>query len=157
MALSSMGGNASPEDDADLASSNMITEINITPLTDIFLVLLIIFMVTSSVMSQQGVDVDLPQSSPGLTKAQPESVVVSLLPSGVVKVNDQSIKVGDWDRFKTVLSEAFAHTRTKQVILEGDRSALLGSAIELMDHAREAGASGFAIAASPQNRKRPEN
>src|SRR3954454_17451963 len=85
----------------------IVAEINITPLTDIFLVLLIIFMVTSSVMSQLGVDVNLPQASNQTSQSEPEGIVVTLLPSGALKINDAPIGVGDYGKMENVLTEAF--------------------------------------------------
>lgn len=140
-----MGLKASPESE----SPEIMAEINITPLTDIFLVLLVIFMVTSSVMSQMGVDVDLPRASEALLKAQPEGVIVTLLAEGGVQVNQQAVGFGDWDMFEGLLTKAFQSTTSRQVILEGDRKAFLGLAIEVMDHARAAGAASFAIATVP--------
>ena len=130
-----------------------MAEINITPLTDIFLVLLIIFMVTSSVMSQLGVDVSLPQASSATAQAQAEGVIVTLLPGGAVKVNQSAIGAGDMGTFESTLKGAFGKTASRLVILEGDRQALLGSAIEIMDHARRAGAEKFAIATAPDTSK----
>jgi biopolymer transport protein ExbD len=49
-----------------------------------------------------------------------------------------------------VLRESFKKTKSRLVILEGDRQAFLGSAIEVMDHARQAGAERFAIATSAE-------
>src|SRR5437868_2482717 len=133
---------------ADEADTGIMAEINITPLTDIFLVLLIIFMVTSSVMSQLGVEVNLPAASNQVSQAQPEGVIVTLLPGGRVKVNDDAIAPGDFGAMEAKLKVAFTKTRSRLVILEGDRQAFLGSAIEVMDHARRAGADRFAIATS---------
>src|SRR4051812_17612029 len=67
------------------AEGAIMAEINITPLTDIFLVLLIIFMVTSSVMSQSGVDVNLPQASSATSQSQPEGIIITLLPEGKMR------------------------------------------------------------------------
>jgi biopolymer transport protein ExbD len=128
----------------------IIAEINITPLTDVFLVLLIIFMVTSSVMSQMGVDVNLPQASQATAQAQPKGVIISLLSGGRMRVNQQSISPEDYRSMKKALQTAFAQTSSRLVILEGDREAFLGSAIRVMDLAREAGAEKFAIATSVQ-------
>src|SRR6185312_13036180 len=100
-----------------------MAEINITPLTDIFLVLLIIFMVTSSVMTQMGVDVNLPQASSATSQSQPEGVIVTLLPGGDIKINAQSIPNGDFNAFEGGLRSAFGHTKSRLVILEGDRQA----------------------------------
>jgi biopolymer transport protein ExbD len=144
MALKSYG-EATEYDDG----SGILAEINITPLTDIFLVLLIIFMVTSSVMSQLGVDVELPKADATTTQAQPGGVVLTLLPEGGMKLNDQKISAGDWDALEAALKKALPQTQDKLVILEGDRRVLLGSAIELMNRAKRAGAVKFAIATSP--------
>lgn len=138
-----LGKNTSEEDEGQI-----FTEINITPLTDIFLVLLIIFMVTSSVMSNTGVDVNLPQASQATSQAQPEGVIVSLLPQGGMQVNGQNIRAGDLGNLEAALKAAFAQSTSRLVILEGDRQAFLGSAIQVMDTARKAGAEKFAIATS---------
>jgi biopolymer transport protein ExbD len=130
-----------------------MAEINITPLTDIFLVLLIIFMVTSSVMSQMGVDVNLPTASPATAQAQPEGVIVSLLPNNQLRVNREAVALAEGDRFKGLLKAAFQKTSSRLVILEGDRAALLGSAISVMDLARGVGAQQFAIATGPEEKK----
>ena len=143
MAIKIIGSGDDGESD-----SAILSEINITPLTDIFLVLLIIFMVTSSVMSQLGVDVDLPSGGKEVCQSPPEGVILTLLPSGDMKVNNDSVKTGDWALMKEKLSAAFKLTQSRMVILEGDRKAFLGSAIELMDQAKEAGAEKFAIATS---------
>ena len=125
----------------------IVAEINITPLTDIFLVLLIIFMVTSSVMSQMGVEVNLPQASQSTAQSQPDGVIVTLLPAGDVRVNGQAVS-GGMDGMESLLKAAFSKSKSRLVILEGDRDAYLGSAIQVMERARKAGADRFAIATS---------
>lgn len=136
--------------DADeVEGAAIMAEINITPLTDIFLVLLIIFMVTSSVMSQLGVSVNLPQASSSVSESQPEGVIVTLLSNGGLRVNEEQVKAEDYGRFEAVLKAQLPKTKSRLVILEGDRKAFLGSAIEVMDHARRAGAERFAIATQP--------
>ena len=144
MALKTLSGGDGSEGEGEI-----VAEINITPLTDIFLVLLIVFMVTSSVMNQMGVDVHLPQASNATAQSQPEGVIVTLLPGGTIRVNEQSVPAGDYEGFETALKERFAKTSSKLVIIEGDRQSYLGSAIEIMDHARKAGAEQFAIATAP--------
>lgn len=141
---------ASTEDSA--SDGGIFTEINITPLTDIFLVLLIIFMVTSSVMSQLGVSVNLPKASPQTSESQPEGVIVTLLPAGAIQIGNKKICPGDFVQFESILKTSFQKTSQRLVILEGDRQALLGAAIEVMDHARIAGAEKFAIATTPEGK-----
>ncbi len=141
-----LGGGKS--DRSDEGEADIVAEINITPLTDIFLVLLIIFMVTSSVLTSNGVDVNLPQASPQTSQAQPEGIVVSLLPAGKMAVNGQAIAAGDYGPLEASVRQAFTMTKSRLVILEGDRQSFLGSAIEVMDSTRKAGAEKFAIATS---------
>ncbi|MBC7384932.1 MAG: biopolymer transporter ExbD [Cryobacterium sp.] len=140
-----LGGKSGGGEDHD---AEIVAEINITPLTDIFLVLLIIFMVTSSVMTNSGVDVSLPSASPETSQSQPEGIVVSLLPAGRMQVNGLAVAAGDYGTLETSLKKAFGMTKSRLVILEGDKEAFLGSAIEVMDSARKAGAEKFAIATS---------
>lgn len=139
---------SSHSDEADDLAEGIVAEINITPLVDIFLVLLIIFMVTSSVMSQMGVEVSLPKASPATSQAEPEGVIVTLLPNGGMKVNAHNINPKDYTALEENLKRAFSQTKSRTVILEGDHQTYLGSAIEVMDHARIAGAEKFAIATS---------
>lgn len=155
MAMSGTSGRAGGGDgdsELDAQGSGIVAEINITPLTDIFLVLLVIFMVTTSVASQLGVSVNLPAASQKTTQAQPEGVIVTLLPGGAMRVNDAQLKVGDFSGLEARLRTAFQKTSSRLVVLEGDRQAFLGSAIEVMDHARQAGAEKFAIATQPEGR-----
>ena len=127
----------------------ILSEINITPLVDIFLVLLIIFMVTSSVLSQLGVDVSLP-SAPSASTSQEsqEAVIVTLSAdsSGGVKVNGQAIRGSIATALEPALRAAFAQTKSRGVVLEGDQRAFLGQAVEVMEHAKRAGALQFSIA-----------
>lgn len=139
--------------DHDGADAPIMAEINITPLTDIFLVLLIIFMVTSSVMSQVGVDVQLPKASAASSQSQPDGVIVTLLSGGGIKINEVAVPgftAGDFAPFEGLVREALGKSKSKLVILEGDHKAFLGSAIQIMDHARKAGAASFAIATQPE-------
>lgn len=138
------------EGGGDEGGEDIVAEINITPLTDIFLVLLIIFMVTSSVMTNSGVDVNLPEASSATSQAQPEGVVVTLLPAGAMQVNGENVKAGDYASLTTLLTATFQQSKSRLVILEGDRQAFLGNAIEVMDAARKAGAEKFAIATSTE-------
>lgn len=149
MALIGRRGNGEEED------GSIVSEINITPLVDIFLVLLIIFMVTSSVMSQMGVDVQLPKASSQTAQSQSEGVIITLLSAGRLKVNGQMLPAGRISELESVLKAAFSQTKSRLVILEGDRQAFLGAAIEVMDTARKAGADRFAIATTPDGSKSP--
>ena len=129
-------------DDAD--GDGIVAEINITPLTDIFLVLLIIFMVTTSVVSNQGKEVDLPSSA--VASTTPSGVNVTVTTGGSIEVDGVEVaEVNLLAALKTALGKA----REKVVILRGDRKVLLGQAVNILDLAQEAGAQGIALATKP--------
>lgn len=130
-------------DDAD--NDSVVAEINITPLTDIFLVLLIIFMVTSSAMMENGLQVKLPTAkSTAVTGSQSgKPTYVTIAKDGNISVND---KVANEDQLMLALKEAMDKSSDKTVIIRGDESIFLGKAVKIMDAARGAGAEKIALA-----------
>ncbi len=128
----------------DSAEDGIVAEINITPLTDVFLVLLIIFMVTSSVVANQSKNVDLPGAE--VSDATPQGVTVTVEKDGSILVNDEPVSEGD---LYQKLETALADTREKLVILRGDKKVLLGQAVNILDLAQQAGAEGIALATRP--------
>lgn len=130
-------------DDAD--NDSVVAEINITPLTDIFLVLLIIFMVTSSAMMESGLQVKLPTAKTtavaGTQTGKPTYVTISK--DGQILVND---KAASEDRLAAAMKEAMDKSVDKTVIIRGDEQIFLGKAVKIMDAARSAGAEKIALA-----------
>jgi biopolymer transport protein ExbD len=119
----------------------IVAEINVTPLTDIFLVLLIIFMVTSSVIVEEGKNIDLPDASVA-EDTTPKGVTVSMSAEGKIMVNDVEAEEGTVLR---LLELAIEEADDKIVILRGDASVALGRAVNILDLAQQAGAKGIAI------------
>jgi len=124
------------------------SEINITPLTDIFLVLLIIFMVTSTVLSQSGIKVALPKASDNAASTQPDKgITITVKSDGSIYINERLTSL---DKLTKDIEAALPLSKDKLVVLEGDEKILLGTAVEIMDRARKAGAGRFAIATQNQ-------
>ena len=136
----SMGKMNSGEDEDD----TIVAEINMTPLIDIMLVLLIVFMVSSTAALESGMDIELPKTTLTNPKKDAEILVISLSKAGNVAVHGKAVKTEEISR---KIASALAELKTDSVILEGDTSANLGKAIELMDMAKVAGARNFSIAA----------
>jgi biopolymer transport protein ExbD len=133
---------------SDPENEEIVAEINMTPLIDIMLVLLIIFMVTSSVSVESGLDIDLPKTSSKTQATQGEAVIISLSKDGQMSIAGKVFQGGD---MKTEIANAMKAANTEFVVFEGDKTAQIGRAIEIMDVAKEAGAKKFAIAAeNPQ-------
>ncbi|MDJ0786860.1 MAG: biopolymer transporter ExbD [Myxococcota bacterium] len=126
----------------DDASGGIVAEINITPLTDVFLVLLIIFMVTSSVIANTGKSVDLPEAAEAST-TPPQAVNVTMAADGTVEVNGRAIQL---ENLRGHLEAVLAEAEDKMVILRGDKTVVLERAVYVLDQAQLAGAEGFAIA-----------
>jgi biopolymer transport protein ExbD len=131
-------------DSEDLAEEQIIAEINITPLTDVFLVLLIIFMVTTSVIANQGKEVNLPEAVEAETT--PQGVAVTVTEAGEIQVDGVTVSK---DQLFPVLKDRLDKAREKVVILRGDRKVVLGTAVNVLDVAQQAGARGFALATRP--------
>jgi biopolymer transport protein ExbD len=121
---------------------HIVAEINVTPLTDVFLVLLIIFMITTSAMMKPA-DVDLPTTAED--QQTPKGVLVTITPSREIFVNERPV-AGDDATLASVLRDTLAKSQDKVVILAGDRQVVLGEVVRVLGLAKEAGASGFALA-----------
>ncbi|HJQ82711.1 MAG TPA: biopolymer transporter ExbD [Candidatus Binatia bacterium] len=122
---------------------HIVAEINVTPLTDVFLVLLIIFMITTSAMVKPAADVDLPKTAD--TEEETKGVMVTITPSKEVFVNERPVPADDAS-LASVLRDTLARSPEKIVILAGDRSVVLGEVVRVLGLAKEAGATGFALA-----------
>ena len=134
-----MGAGALPsgEDESD----GIVAEINVTPLTDVFLVLLIIFMVTTTVINDESKNIDLPEGTE--SEEAPDGVTVVVDDVGTLMVNDRRVSE---DELRATLEGALEIAENKIVILRGDKSVLLGQAVEILDMAQQAGAKGIALA-----------
>jgi len=133
--------------DEDPAAGGIFNEINITPLTDIFLVLLIIFMVSSSVIvetqTRAGLKVNLPRGAAKDLDPGAKSVVVSVLKTNETFVNGQPVKEED---LKSMFVSSVARDANLTVIIEADEGVAHGTVVHVMELAKDAGLVKLAIA-----------
>ena len=127
---------------AEESAEGLIAEINITPLTDVFLVLLIIFMITKSVMIESAAKVNLPKATQ--TTQEARGLTVSITADNKIYVNQMLV---DPSQLEPTLRDLLADDPKKLVILQGDESVILGEAVHVMDLAKRAGAQAISIAA----------
>ena len=127
---------------APKGEGGMFWEINITPLTDIFLVLLIIFMVTASVAVESATHVQLPTAFN--TTPENRGVIVTYTADHELFVNSKDVPERE---FEPALRDALSRVDAKTVIFQGDRDVLLGDMVRILDIAKAAGADQIAIAA----------
>jgi biopolymer transport protein ExbD len=133
--------------DEEVGEGGIFADINITPLTDIFLVLLIIFMVTSTVALDtartEGVKVNLPKGTTKEIDPGAKSVVISILKNNQVIVGGQQVKEED---LKAMFTSAVARDPSTQVIIEADEGVTHGTVVHIMELAKNAGLVRLAIA-----------
>ncbi|HZP41761.1 MAG TPA: protein TolR [Candidatus Binatia bacterium] len=121
--------------DQGSAGGDSISQINVTPLVDVMLVLLIIFMVTAPIL-QQGVSVDLPKVAGGPLAGQEEQLVVSVGKTGQVYLNDTAITPEEL----TAKLRAIAAARPdRQLYVRADQGVPYGQVMRVMGAVRDAG------------------
>jgi biopolymer transport protein ExbD len=136
---------AETEEDTGIDSN-----INITPLVDIMLVLLIIFMATTTIASKTdlgvGPEIDLPEQvsetkKVGIQEKLP--VIISFNKSGELFIQGAA---SAWESFEEDLKMKLTENGSDWVIFEGDRASNLGAVVKIIDMAKRAGATNFALA-----------
>jgi biopolymer transport protein ExbD len=119
------------------------SEINITPFTDVVLVLLIIFMITSPFLISRGMKVKLPKSST-TEQLNTKTIKVYLTADKHIFINDLPVLFND---VQNVLQQEFIKENTTEVVIDADSNALHGDVVQLLDILKESGASKLLIGA----------
>jgi biopolymer transport protein TolR len=123
-----------------------LSEINVTPFVDVMLVLLIIFMVAAPMM-QQGIDVDLPETTTQPIRMQEEPLILSVKKDGTMFVGRQEIPVAE---LQAKLAAIFESRDKKEIFLRADKDAPYGIVAKAMGAARMAGAAKLGIVTEPE-------
>mgnify|MGYP000020281929 CR=1 FL=1 len=153
-----MGGPSGGGGDADIDGGEdaIFAEINITPLTDIFLVLVIILIVSGSAAVEKVKEEQLAEKSSGLKINLPsgeqreidpgsKSLVISIQKDGSVLVNEKLIADKDLER---MFMAAFTRDKNTQIVIRADSGVSHGHVVSVMERAKRVGLSRLAIATS---------
>lgn len=124
---------------------SVMAEINVTPLVDVMLVLLVIFMVTAPMM-QQGVQVNLPKADTKAMTPAEEAVIVSVDKAGKTYINKDEVPAGD---LKTRLADMFATRAKKEVFLKADAGVPYGEVVRAMADIKGAGIERLGMVTEP--------
>jgi biopolymer transport protein ExbD len=125
----------------DSGEDDFISGINVTPLVDVVLVLLIIFMITAPVIYQSAIKVQLPKAQTGET-AQKSPLNFSITKEGAVSWNNEAM---DWNTLETRLKTMGQQNPDQTAMISADEGTPHGIVIRLMDTLRMSGLSHFAL------------
>ena len=159
-------GKLPDSDDGDEGGESIFAEINITPLTDVFLVMVIIFMVSALAVQvearqekkkhvqeqeqseqekRSGLKVNLPQGQAQEIDPSKESLVIVVPIQGDVNIGGKAIPDTEIDR---LFRNAFVRDKNTQVVLKADKGVQHGRVVNLMERAKQAGLVHLAIGTS---------
>ena len=123
----------------------IIADINVTPLVDIMLVLLIIFMLTAHLIAKQAIEVDLPRASQS-TSLPPTTLAVTLTRDGALYLNGKPTTA---EGLRAEVTAAVARDPKTQAIISGDKAVSHGRVVWVLDVVKSLGVSSFAIQIDP--------
>jgi len=122
-----------------------MSDINVTPLVDVILVLLIIFMVTAPMM-QQGIDVELPQTTSNPMEGQEERLVITINAKREVFINQEKV---DPLLLRRRLERTAAAKLNQEVLLRADRNVPYGFVVQTMAEIKNAGIEKLGMVTQP--------
>jgi biopolymer transport protein ExbD len=125
----------------------MISGINVTPLVDITLVLLIIFMVTATVIVNAGIKVELPKAASGTDQTK-TTLALTLMKDGTLYLNGEKTTDQAVTRY---VSDTLTRSPDLQAIIAADRVVPHGDVVHVIDLVKRAGVRRFAINVDPSS------
>jgi biopolymer transport protein TolR len=134
-------------DGASQRDATTISQINVTPLVDVMLVLLVIFMVTAPII-QQGVQVNLPQAKAGAIPGTEELLVVTIAKNGKVYLNDNPMTLAELGNKLRAVRKLQAD---KQVYLRADQDVRYGLVMKTIAEIKQAGIERLGMVTRPSS------
>ena len=125
----------------------IIAEINVTPLVDIMLVLLIIFMLTAHLIAKQAIEVELPRAA-NATTIKPTTLAITLTRDGALYLDEKPVTP---DALRAAVSAAVAKDPKTQAVVTGDKAVSHGRVVWVLDVVKSLGVTSFAIQIDPSN------
>jgi len=123
----------------------LLSDINVTPLVDVMLVLLIIFMVTAPMM-MHGVKVDLPRTESKNIKTEEDPLLLTITKKGDIFIEEYKV---DYKDLKGKLEKIFANRASKELLLQADKEVAYGVVMRAMAQVKEAGITKVGMITKP--------
>jgi TolR protein len=128
----------------------LMSEINVTPLVDVMLVLLIIFMVAAPMM-MQGMDVQLPQTQAKAISSQEERLVITLNKKQEIFINEYRVSRGELQEKLKIL---YQNKKEGEVFLRADRALPYGFVVQIMSDIKNSGIEKLGMVTEPGEEKK---
>lgn len=132
-------------DSANQREGTAISQINVTPLVDVMLVLLVIFMVTAPII-QQGVQVNLPQAKAGAIPGKEEQLVVAITRNGKIYLNDNPMTLAELGQKLRAIQQL---QQNKEVYLRADQEVRYGVVMRAIAEIKQAGIEKLGMVTRP--------
>lgn len=118
----------------------LMTDINITPFTDVVLVLLIIFIIATPLIYQGKIKINLPETKSTKTEEKPMRMTVQVSEQGSVYIDDIEYSLpGDTDKIKTKILNTVGNSEDSAVVINGDKNCKYSTIISIIDAIKETG------------------
>lgn len=127
-----------------------LSEINVTPLVDVMLVLLIIFMVTAPMM-QQGIEVNLPLAAAKALESKEEQLILTITRNKEIYLNRRRFEL---EGLRDKLRELYRDRSNKEIYLKADNGVAYGFVVKTMAEIKGAGIEQLALITEPEMEKR---
>ena len=124
---------------------NLISDINVTPLVDVMLVLLIIFMVTAPMMIH-GVKVNLPVTESKSIKSKEDPLILSITKKRLIFIENYNVTL---DALRGKLKKIVANRAGNEILLQADKDVPYGFVMKVMSKVKEAGISKVGMITEP--------
>lgn len=126
----------------------LMSEINVTPLVDVFLTLLIIFIITAPLL-QQGMSVNLPKAAAPSLKRSKADVILTVQKDGKIFLGDDSAEI-PFDEVEGRLAAIYTNKEQKDLFIKADSDITYGIVISVMSKAKKAGVDRIGMITAPE-------
>jgi biopolymer transport protein ExbD len=123
----------------------IVAEINVTPLVDIMLVLLIIFMLTAHLIARQAIEVDLPRATQS-TSTPPTTLAITVTKDGSIFLDSEPVTA---EALRAAIRAALVKDPKTQAVIAGDQAVSHGRIVWVLDTVKSLGVTSFAIQIDP--------
>lgn len=128
------------------SSRMVLSEINVTPLVDVMLVLLVVFMITAPMM-QQGIDIELPKTAASGIETHEEPLTLVVKSNKGIYIGDAKVAAKD---LRTKLTAIFKTRKDKQIYVQADKKVDYGTVAEVIAEAKAAGIQHVGLVTLPK-------